>query len=317
MTTHSSNQIIDIGAAIITLKIVGSIFCGVATAYFEYWLFGRSVVAIALAPIGCGFLAASFFAPEHDRRFYFAALFTFLALSLLIGGLVRIPPYVYFWTFAFLGLTILGGLALFLIGSIAPETDGSHPTATSNKTRDAVGLQETKATRRAWTYNTRNRIWNEYDRRCYICHQPLQNCTGEHMHLDHRQPISKGGTDTEENLAAWCIKCNRQKELATSGHTRDEAGSQETKATRRAWTYNTRNRIWNEHDRRCYICHQPLQNCTGEHMHLDHRHPISKGGPDTEENLAACCVKCNRQKHDHDEPSLYSNRTGEPGRTKR
>ncbi len=42
-------------------------------------------------------------------------------------------------------------------------------------------------------------------------------------------------------------------------------------------------------------------------MHLDHRKPISKGGLDNEENLAACCVKCNLEKHDYDEPSLYSN----------
>lgn len=317
MTTHSSNQIIDVGAAIITLKIVGSILCGVATAYFEYRLFGRSVVAIALAPVGCGFLAASFFAPEQDRKFYFAALFTFLALSLFVGGLVRIPAYVYFWTFAFVVLTILVGLALYSIGSIATETETDHPTSTSDKTRDAIVLRDTKTTRRAWTYSTRNRIWNKYDRKCYDCHQPLHNCTNEHMHLDHRKPTSQDGPDIEENLTAYCINCMRRKELAISGNTRDEAESQKTKPTRRAWTPKSRKRIWNKNHRRCYICGQPLPNSTGTYMHLDHRKPISKGGPDTEENIAVSCVKCNLEKHDHDEPSLYSNGTGETGRTKR
>ncbi len=319
MSNDSSNPIIDINAAVITLKIVGSIFCGIATAYFEYWLFGRSVVAVALAPIGCGLLAASFFAPERDRSFYFAALLSFITISLVVGGLVRIPAYVYLWTFAILGLAILGSLALYCMSSISPETVAIDHTATSADTCDQAGIQETQATRRAWTYDTRNRVWNKFDRRCYICHQSLHNCTGKYMHLDYRHPISKGGLDTEENLAACCVRCNLEKHdhTATSADTCDQAGVQETQATRRAWTYKTRNRVWNKFDRRCYICHQSLHNCTGEYMHLDHRHPISKGGPDIEENLAACCIRCNLEKHDHDEPSLYTARTTEPGRTKR
>ena len=93
---------------------------------------------------------------------------------------------------------------------------------------------------------------------------------------------------------------------ASSSDNCDAPASQENIATRKAWTYSTRMRVWNKFDRKCYICHQPLYNCTGEYMHLDHRQPISKGGPDIEENLAACCVRCNLEKHDHDEPSLYS-----------
>jgi hypothetical protein len=211
MSTDSSNPLIDAHAAVITLKIVGSIFCGIGTAYFEYWLFGQFGIAIAIAPIGCGFLAASFFAPEPDRKFYFNALFTLLVMSLVIGGLVRIPAYVYLWTFAFLAIAILGGLVLYGIASTASESVANAPTAPSSDTCDEAEFEETKPTRKSWTYATRNRVWNKYDRRCYICHQPLHNCTGEFMHLDHRQPISKGGPDTEENLAACCVICNLEK----------------------------------------------------------------------------------------------------------
>ncbi len=237
MPTHSSDQIIDIDAAVITLKIVSSIFCGIATAYLQYLLFGQFVLSFALAPVGCGLLASSFFMPERRvrwRRLCFAALLTFLAISLIIGGLVRIPAHVYYQMFLFLSLVILIGLVgimLFSVGRIAPETNGDtfgdpgdatrsedyrsafgkSSAATSDNSGDAVAFKKTKVTRRLWTYKTRMRIWNEFDRKCYICHQPLKSCAGKYMHLDHRKPISKGGLDTEENLAACCAKCNREK----------------------------------------------------------------------------------------------------------
>ncbi len=41
-------------------------------------------------------------------------------------------------------------------------------------------------------------------------------------------------------------------------------------------------------------------------MHIDHVQPLSQGGKDEFENLAASCPRCNMEKRDADHPELYS-----------
>ena len=47
----------------------------------------------------------------------------------------------------------------------------------------------------------------------YICHYCDQG--GGTLELDHIIPISRGGTNAEDNLATSCFKCNRQKRNKT------------------------------------------------------------------------------------------------------
>lgn len=44
---------------------------------------------------------------------------------------------------------------------------------------------------------------------CYLCSAPL---TKYDMHIEHIIPIAKGGTHTDENLAAACATCNSRKD---------------------------------------------------------------------------------------------------------
>lgn len=46
-----------------------------------------------------------------------------------------------------------------------------------------------------------------------------------------------------------------------------------------------------------YICHWCGEKFSIDKLTLDHLIPISKGGPDTKDNLVPCCMECNRKKH--------------------
>ena len=52
-------------------------------------------------------------------------------------------------------------------------------------------------------------VWINFDGRCHYCDSgPLDPEIAE---IDHRVPISKGGSDDIENLALACRPCNRWK----------------------------------------------------------------------------------------------------------
>ena len=46
---------------------------------------------------------------------------------------------------------------------------------------------------------------------CPWCDQPMQNCADEHLHIDHIIPVSKGGTNTRDNLQVMHKTCNLMK----------------------------------------------------------------------------------------------------------
>lgn len=52
---------------------------------------------------------------------------------------------------------------------------------------------------------------------------------------------------------------------------------------------------------KCLYCREPL----GPKRHLDHRHPIARGGVHAPDNLAWACVRCNIAKHDRLYPSEW------------
>ena len=86
--------------------------------------------------------------------------------------------------------------------------------------------RESARKRRALELNTLREPYKEsevletYGNDCHICQQPIdletpRNCRGEGwelgLHLDHLVPLSKGGTDTLENIRPAHALCNTRK----------------------------------------------------------------------------------------------------------
>lgn len=76
------------------------------------------------------------------------------------------------------------------------------------------------------------------------------------------------------------------------------------KRKRKGWSIQTRIDVWERCQRRCYYCNEELESWRGRHMHLDHKKPFSKNGPDAKSNLVAACPCCNHEKHDKQLPGL-------------
>jgi 5-methylcytosine-specific restriction endonuclease McrA len=51
--------------------------------------------------------------------------------------------------------------------------------------------------------------------RCEYCRAP-EAVTGYALHIEHIQPVTRGGTDSKDNLALSCMPCNRGKSDHTS-----------------------------------------------------------------------------------------------------
>lgn len=62
-----------------------------------------------------------------------------------------------------------------------------------------------------------------------------------------------------------------------------------------SWLSERYKRIWNRDGRKCRYCQTPL---TLRTMTIDHVEPRSKGGGNSDENLACCCEVCNASKWD-------------------
>lgn len=54
-------------------------------------------------------------------------------------------------------------------------------------------------------------MWHQQDGRCYYCDTPVFGT----YHLDHKQPLSRGGADRLENLCVACPFCNNSKKDKT------------------------------------------------------------------------------------------------------
>lgn len=45
-----------------------------------------------------------------------------------------------------------------------------------------------------------------------VMHDPCVYCGGKAEHLDHIQPVTRGGEGTWDNLAPACARCNQSKQ---------------------------------------------------------------------------------------------------------
>jgi hypothetical protein len=86
--------------------------------------------------------------------------------------------------------------------------------------------------------SVRRQVENRAGKLCEYCQSPL-NFSPDPFSIEHIHPVSKGGTNTLENLALSCQGCNGHKSTRTEAF---DAISQST-----ATFYHPRKDNWNEH----------------------------------------------------------------------
>lgn len=64
------------------------------------------------------------------------------------------------------------------------------------------------AERRIFTDYEKKTLYAKYDGRCAICGKPVKF---KEMTVDHKTPLSRGGTNDMSNLQVACNTCNRLK----------------------------------------------------------------------------------------------------------
>lgn len=91
-----------------------------------------------------------------------------------------------------------------------------HVRAYSNQTEDRKAAAVQRAALRANTrlsQSEREAIRTALVRqagafRCFYCKAPLQLAS---FHIDHKEPVIKGGANTISNYALACVQCNQEK----------------------------------------------------------------------------------------------------------
>ena len=101
--------------------------------------------------------------------------------------------------------------------------------------------------------------------RCEYCHYPELLSTAP-LSIDHLQPQSLGGTDSPDNRALACRRCNERRYNFTTGI--DPDTGKETPL------FNPRQQIWSEHfiwtsDGLCIIGTTPTGRATCERLDLN------------------------------------------------
>lgn len=86
------------------------------------------------------------------------------------------------------------------------------------------------ATRKGYTNEELNSIYDKTDGYCHICHRKLAFCNygafGEKgaWEVDHSQSLKRNGSSTFQNLFPAHITCNRSKQASSSKTARAKAG---------------------------------------------------------------------------------------------
>lgn len=77
--------------------------------------------------------------------------------------------------------------------------------------RDYDKIRHTEAPRRNYTYEDKIRFWIERAGICLCCAKPIAKDEVALAQLDHINPLSQGGSDTDENIALAHKRCNTGK----------------------------------------------------------------------------------------------------------
>lgn len=76
--------------------------------------------------------------------------------------------------------------------------------------------------RKALSSETRGKVWSKTDGHCFYCGVAL---AVDAYHVDHKTPISRGGSDNLSNLVPSCPPCNWSKGAKTAAAFRRSAGA--------------------------------------------------------------------------------------------
>jgi len=101
--------------------------------------------------------------------------------------------------------------------------------------------------------------------RCEYCRLP-EVLSGAVFHLEHIVPVSKGGADSESNMALACPRCNERKGALTSG--------QDPQSGKTGPLFNPRRQSWKAHfrwsaDHRMILGRTPIGRATVEALALN------------------------------------------------
>ncbi len=80
------------------------------------------------------------------------------------------------------------------------EQGGKAATNSRNNRSRGVGAEGTHTEGDVW------RIFLLQGRRCYYCRRSISPVSG--FHVDHKTPLSRGGSNAPGNLAVTCPRCN-------------------------------------------------------------------------------------------------------------
>ena len=92
-----------------------------------------------------------------------------------------------------------------------------------------------------------------------------------------------------QRVREWA-QANPDRARALSARTQQRRRARKAHVVSGPWT---RDQVWLRDEGRCWICGGPL---SPENWHVDHVIPISRGGPDTFENVRAAHPACNIRK---------------------
>lgn len=125
----------------------------------------------------------------HERRAYIQGL-------LDNGEPIEVRDLVQMWSSSY--PSILTDLAV-LSGEPRPYDQPTHPVDAQNIRARRLSL-EGRLTKEGW-----QAVLDAHDGKCALCG------TDEHIAIDHILPLSKGGTNTEDNVQPLCRSCNASK----------------------------------------------------------------------------------------------------------
>ena len=94
-----------------------------------------------------------------------------------------------------------------------PKSWEKDPLSSSAKFNPKVHSKKVQPKRKPISGRVRQNVFMRDNYTCQICGKTIDD--GVTLHLDHIQPVSKGGSDEEDNLQVLCSQCNLEKHNRT------------------------------------------------------------------------------------------------------